>query len=142
MAMENKVDVSNINALRKEFNDELYKATLTVINSALLTNDDPDTLYNNTQAAVTSLIKLRDKNSGSLGAVSEKDRKVFARVPKKVLNALVTMDETQLLNALDQMRKFVKEEKQFAIDQDDQAVKLRDIDVEKNNRHLVLPWPN
>ena len=134
MAMENKVDVSNINALRKEFNDELYKATLTVINSALLTNDDPDTLYNNTQAAVTSLIKLRDKNSGSLGAVSEKDRKVFARVPKKVLNALVTMDETQLLNALDQMRKFVKEEKQFAIDQDDQAVKLRDIDVEKNQQ--------
>ena len=131
MAIENKVDVSNINGLRDEFNKEIYKASITVINSALLTNSNPDGLITNTRAAIGVLIKLRDKNNGNFGATTEADREVLSRLPKKVLNALITMDETQLVNSVDSMYDFSKKNDQYIIDRDDQTVKLRNIDIEK-----------
>ena len=127
LAMQNEVDVSNIEGLRKEFNDELFNSSLTVLNSALLTNKKPDDLYTNTKAAVGVLIKLKDKNKGIYGATSEADRKVLNRLPKKVMNALITMDETQMLNALEKMRGFIIDNDKFIIDRDKQAVDLRNI---------------
>ena len=115
LAMQNEVDVSNIEGLRKEFNDELFNSSLTVLNSALLTNKKPDDLYTNTKAAVGVLIKLKDKNKGIYGATSEADRKVLNRLPKKVMNALITMDETQMLNALEKMRGFIIDNDKFII---------------------------
>ena len=83
MAMENEVDVSNIEGLRKEFNDELFASSLTVINSALLTNKKPDDLYTNNKSCCWCLIKLKDKNKGIYGATSEADRKVLNRAAKE-----------------------------------------------------------
>ncbi len=132
LAMQNEVDVSNIEGLRKEFNDNIFASSLTVLNSALLTNKKPDDLYTNTKAAVGVLIKLKDKNKGIYSATSEADRKVLNRLPKKVMNALITMDETQMLNALEKMRGFIIDNDKFIIDRDDQAVKLRNIEIDEN----------
>ena len=132
LAIQNEVDVSNIEGLRKEFNDELFASSLTVLNSALLTNKKPDDLYTNTKAAVGVLIKLKDKNKGIYGATSEADRKVLNRLPKKVMNALITMDETQMLNALEKMRGFIIDNDKFIIDRDKQAVDLRNIEIDDN----------
>ena len=132
LAIENEVDVSNIEGLRKEFNDNIFNASLTVLNSALLTNKKPDDLYSNTQKAVAVLIKLKDKKNGEYSASTEADRKILNTLPKKVMNALITMDETQMLNALEKMRGFIIDNDKFIIDRDDQAVKLRNIEIDEN----------
>tara|TARA_B100000963_G_scaffold14524_1_gene11144 strand:+ start:4898 stop:6904 length:2007 start_codon:yes stop_codon:yes gene_type:complete len=132
LAIENEVDVSNIEGMRKEFNDNIFNASLTVLNSALLTNKKPDDLYSNTQKAVAVLIKLKDKKNGNYSASTEADRKILNTLPKKVMNALITMDETQMLNALEKMRGFIIDNDKFIIDRDDQAVKLRNIEIDEN----------
>ncbi len=132
MAIENEVDVSNIDGLRKEFNDNVFNASLTVLNSALLTNKKPDDLYSNTQKAVAVLIKLKDKKNGQYSATTEADRKILNTLPKKVINALITMDETQMLNALEKMRGFIIDNDKFIIDRDKQAVDLRNIEIDEN----------
>ena len=138
LAMQNEVDVSNIDGLRKEFNENIYNSSLTVLNSALLTNKKPDDLYTNTKAAVGVLIKLKDKNKGTYSASSEADREILNRLPKKVMNALITMDETQMLNALGKMREFNIDNDKYIIERDEQAVKMRGIDIDKTQMQFGL----
>lgn len=132
LAIENEVDVSNIEGMRKEFNDNIFNSSLTVLNSALLTNKKPDDLYSNTKKAVGVLIKLKDKKNGEYSASTEADRKILNTLPKKVMNALITMDETQMLNALEKMRGFIIDNDKFIIDRDKQAVDLRNIEIDEN----------